>query len=210
MALLAFTWSDFAQQVVSGLSTGGVYASLALALVIIYRSTGVVIRAGGDRDVHDVHRLVADEPHGRTGPPSCHVRNRVRRRRRAATDGDPAVRGAPVLTIVIVDPRPRAHLQRRLGVDLGRPRCGPSSRRSRRGRSMSAASPSRSRTSGIIVVCFVPRRAARAALQVHEGRACSARAAVNPEESRLRRDPRRLDARAGLGARGRARRGGAG
>ena len=48
MALLAFTWSDFAQQVVSGLSTGGVYASLALALVIIYRSTGVVNFAQGE------------------------------------------------------------------------------------------------------------------------------------------------------------------
>ena len=48
MALLAFIWSDFAQQVVSGLSTGGVYASLALALVIIYRSTGVVNFAQGE------------------------------------------------------------------------------------------------------------------------------------------------------------------
>src|SRR3954468_1736970 len=48
MALLAFTWSGFAQQVVSGLSTGGVYASLALALVIIYRSSGVVNFAQGE------------------------------------------------------------------------------------------------------------------------------------------------------------------
>src|SRR3954451_309053 len=48
MALLAFTWSGFAQQVVSGLSTGGVYASLALALVIIYRSTGIVNFAQGE------------------------------------------------------------------------------------------------------------------------------------------------------------------
>jgi branched-chain amino acid transport system permease protein len=48
VALLAFTASDFAQQVVSGLSTGGVYASLALALVIIYRATGVVNFAQGE------------------------------------------------------------------------------------------------------------------------------------------------------------------
>src|SRR3954463_13332176 len=48
MALLAFTWSGFAQQVVSGLSTGGGYARLALALVIIYRSTGVVNFAQGE------------------------------------------------------------------------------------------------------------------------------------------------------------------
>jgi branched-chain amino acid transport system permease protein len=48
MELLAFTWADFAQQVVGGLSIGGVYASLALALVIIYRSTGVVNFAQGE------------------------------------------------------------------------------------------------------------------------------------------------------------------
>ena len=48
MLVLAFTWSDLAQQVVSGLATGGVYGSLALALVIIYRSTGVVNFAQGE------------------------------------------------------------------------------------------------------------------------------------------------------------------
>jgi len=46
--MLLFTVSDVAQQVVSGLSTGGVYASLALALVIIYRSTGVINFAQGE------------------------------------------------------------------------------------------------------------------------------------------------------------------
>jgi branched-chain amino acid transport system permease protein len=48
MGLLAFTWADFAQQAVSGLSIGGVYASLALAIVIIYRSTGVINFAQGE------------------------------------------------------------------------------------------------------------------------------------------------------------------
>jgi branched-chain amino acid transport system permease protein len=48
MVLLAFTWADFAQQIVSGLATGGVYGSLALAIVIIYRSTGVVNFAQGE------------------------------------------------------------------------------------------------------------------------------------------------------------------
>jgi branched-chain amino acid transport system permease protein len=48
LTLLAFTWADFAQQVVSGLSSGGVYASLALAIVIIYRSTGVINFAQGE------------------------------------------------------------------------------------------------------------------------------------------------------------------
>jgi branched-chain amino acid transport system permease protein len=46
--MLFFSGADFAQQVVSGLSSGGVYASLALAIVIIYRSTGVVNFAQGE------------------------------------------------------------------------------------------------------------------------------------------------------------------
>jgi branched-chain amino acid transport system permease protein len=46
--MLAFTFSELAQQIVSGLATGGIYASLALALVIIYRSTGVINFAQGE------------------------------------------------------------------------------------------------------------------------------------------------------------------
>jgi branched-chain amino acid transport system permease protein len=45
---LAFTWSEFAQQVTSGLATGAIYASLALALVLIYRTTHVVNFAQGE------------------------------------------------------------------------------------------------------------------------------------------------------------------
>ncbi|HEV8687057.1 MAG TPA: branched-chain amino acid ABC transporter permease [Gaiellaceae bacterium] len=40
--------ADLLQQVVSGTATGGVYALLALALVLIYRSTGVVNFAQGE------------------------------------------------------------------------------------------------------------------------------------------------------------------
>ena len=40
--------SQFLQQVVSGLASGGIYGSLALALVLIYRSTGVVNFAQGE------------------------------------------------------------------------------------------------------------------------------------------------------------------
>ena len=46
--MVAFAWTDFAQQVVSGLATGSIYASLALAIVIIYRSTGVINFAQGE------------------------------------------------------------------------------------------------------------------------------------------------------------------
>ncbi|MGE5689486.1 MAG: branched-chain amino acid ABC transporter permease [Pseudomonadota bacterium] len=40
--------ADFLQQVVSGLASGGIYASLALALVLIYRATGVINFAQGE------------------------------------------------------------------------------------------------------------------------------------------------------------------
>jgi branched-chain amino acid transport system permease protein len=40
--------ADFLQQVVSGLASGGIYASLALAIVLIYRATRVVNFAQGE------------------------------------------------------------------------------------------------------------------------------------------------------------------
>ena len=39
---------DFLQQVVAGLASGGIYASLALALVLIHRATGVINFAQGE------------------------------------------------------------------------------------------------------------------------------------------------------------------
>jgi branched-chain amino acid transport system permease protein len=46
--LLAFDWSQLAQQTVIGLSSGGTWALLALAIVLIYRSTRVVNFAQGE------------------------------------------------------------------------------------------------------------------------------------------------------------------
>jgi branched-chain amino acid transport system permease protein len=46
--MLAAAFSDFMQQIVSGLASGGIYALLALALVIIHRSTGVINFAQGE------------------------------------------------------------------------------------------------------------------------------------------------------------------
>jgi branched-chain amino acid transport system permease protein len=40
--------ADFMQQVVSGLASGGIYGSLALALVLIHRATGVINFAQGE------------------------------------------------------------------------------------------------------------------------------------------------------------------
>jgi len=45
---LFFIWSDFAQQITSGLAAGAIYASLALALVLIYQTTNVVNFAQGE------------------------------------------------------------------------------------------------------------------------------------------------------------------
>ena len=44
----AFTWTEFAQQIAVGIREGAIYASLALALVIIYRSTRVINFAQGE------------------------------------------------------------------------------------------------------------------------------------------------------------------
>jgi branched-chain amino acid transport system permease protein len=46
--MVVATFGDFMQQVVTGLASGGVYALLALALVIIHRSTGVINFAQGE------------------------------------------------------------------------------------------------------------------------------------------------------------------
>ncbi len=46
--MVAASFAEFAQQVLSGLASGGIYASLALALVIIHRSTGVINFAQGE------------------------------------------------------------------------------------------------------------------------------------------------------------------
>jgi branched-chain amino acid transport system permease protein len=48
MLAAEFDTAYFAQQVVSGLASGGIYALLALALVIIHRSTGVINFAQGE------------------------------------------------------------------------------------------------------------------------------------------------------------------
>lgn len=46
--MVAATFTDFMQQVVSGCASGGIYALLALGLVIIHRSTGVINFAQGE------------------------------------------------------------------------------------------------------------------------------------------------------------------
>ena len=48
MPVATFTWTEFAQQLASGIREGAIYGGLALALVIIYRSTRVINFAQGE------------------------------------------------------------------------------------------------------------------------------------------------------------------
>jgi branched-chain amino acid transport system permease protein len=48
MLIAAFTWTEFAQQITAGVRQGAVFAGLALALVIIYRSTRAINFAQGE------------------------------------------------------------------------------------------------------------------------------------------------------------------
>ena len=48
MLVAAFTWTEFAQQIAAGVRQGAVFAGLALALVIIYRSTRAINFAQGE------------------------------------------------------------------------------------------------------------------------------------------------------------------
>jgi branched-chain amino acid transport system permease protein len=48
MLVATFTWTEFAQQLAEGIREGAIYAGVALALVIIYRSTRVINFAQGE------------------------------------------------------------------------------------------------------------------------------------------------------------------
>jgi len=48
MPIGVFTWTEFAQQIAAGIREGAIYAGLALAIVIIYRSTRVINFAQGE------------------------------------------------------------------------------------------------------------------------------------------------------------------
>jgi branched-chain amino acid transport system permease protein len=48
MLVADFTWTEFAQQLAAGIRSGAIYAGLALAIVIIYRSTRVINFAQGE------------------------------------------------------------------------------------------------------------------------------------------------------------------
>ena len=61
--------ADFWQQVVAGLASGSIYASLALALVLIHRATGVINFAQGEMATFSTYIAWAltTNGHGRNG-----------------------------------------------------------------------------------------------------------------------------------------------
>ena len=64
--LFAFDWTQLAQQTVIGLSSGGTWALLALAIVLIYRSTGVINFAQGEMAMFSVFIAWSLVHHGLT------------------------------------------------------------------------------------------------------------------------------------------------
>ena len=76
--------ANFIQQVVSGLASGGIYGSLALAIVLIHRSTGVLNFAQGELATLSAFICWTLLDHGWSFWPAFGVDDRalVRRRRR--------------------------------------------------------------------------------------------------------------------------------
>ena len=201
--------ADFLQQVVSGLASGGIYASLALALVLIHRATGVINFAQGEMAMFTTYipwTLTANHgwPYwpafvvtllfafvGGVGrPPGRHPAGRARL---GADDRDR-------------HDRPAAHPERRSDLDLD-------------GEVRAVESPFPTRTIdiggvaislpdigtiavsiGVVVLLWPFFRFTKVGLALRAS-------AVNPLESRPRRRAGQLDARPRLGARGGARRG---
>ena len=96
--------ADFLQQVVAGLASGGIYASLALALVLIYRTTRVVNFAQGEMAMFTTFIAWTLMDHGVSFWPAFLLTLAI------AFVGGLAiervvirpVEGAPILTVVIV------------------------------------------------------------------------------------------------------------
>jgi branched-chain amino acid transport system permease protein len=96
--------TDFLQQVVAGLASGGIYASLALAVVLIYRTTRVVNFAQGEMAMFTTFVAWTLMDHGLAFWPAFALTLAI------AFAGGVAVErivirpveGAPVLTVVIV------------------------------------------------------------------------------------------------------------
>ena len=210
------TWNEFIQTIVDGIATGSLYAALALALVLIFRSTGIVNFAQGEMAMFSTFvawgLLQAGVPLG--AGDRGHARARVRRRDGDRARADPAGRGRRPADAGDRDARPVHPPQQRRRLDLGlrEPRLPEHLPRRQRARR-------RRRRGG-----RVARHRGRAARGGRRCCSCSsstprsawpcARCRVNPESSRLvghlgrahadaRLGPRRDGRRAGRDARSR-------
>ncbi len=83
--------ANFLQQVVSGLATGGIFASLALAIVLIYRATRVINFAQGEMGMFAtfIALWLIDSGWPYWAAFFATLGHRVRRRRRGRAGRDP-------------------------------------------------------------------------------------------------------------------------
>ena len=207
MVLAAF--ADFMQQVVSGLASGGIYALLALALVIIHRSTGVINFAQGEMATLSTYiAWTLTVNHGWSYWPAFVATLAI-----SFAGGvgihrvviRPVERGN-VLRIVIVTIGLLVAINGFVDLEVGRRAAAAAEpvrdehvRRRRRHRRRERHRDDRRRARD--------RRPPLAALPVHEGRARAARGGGESGGGEARRRARHLDARARLGPRGAPRRG---
>ena len=80
--------AEFVQQVVAGLGNGAIYASLALALVLIYRATQVINFAQGEMGMFSTYiawALITHHGWSVLARVRLHARHLVPRRRRRST-----------------------------------------------------------------------------------------------------------------------------
>ena len=176
------------QQVVAGLASGSIYASLALALVLIHRATGVINFAQGEMATFSTYiAWTLTTNHGWSYWPAFAVTLRalVRRRRGDPPGRDPAEREGLVLARRDRHDRTAAPHQRARDDDLVGRGARRARARSRRGRSRSAASRSRSRTSARSASSLATVVALWLLFQYTKIGLAMRAAAVNPAEARL-------------------------
>ena len=134
----------------AGLAQGGVFGSLALALVLIYRATEVINFAQGEMamaTVYIAYQLIAVGPLLLAGV-LPHARDRVRaRRRHPAACSSARCSTSSVIAVVIVTVGLFILIDGLVDVEMGRRPSGSCRRRSATRSTTSAASRSRGRTS---------------------------------------------------------------
>ena len=179
----------FIQVIIDGLATGSIYGALALAVVLIYRSTGIVNFAQGEMAMFSTFiawGLVAGGAAARARA-ARHARDLVRRRDADRAGDDPAGRGRRGAHARDRHARALHPRQQPRRLDLGLRATAASRACSRTARvDVGGRRASPSSRSGIVAVLLARGRHAVADLPAHEDRAsrCAPRRS-NPDSSRL-------------------------